>query len=120
MTLGTPLVRSGPGRLSKTADSAESESRGTAGGLDLKPSISGALAAFGLAHAPRLRNTHRLTLGPIMRVQWIIIVGAVGLAIAWWEASILAGYFTIVGCMILYGLRVISLQLGDPSELDSE
>jgi hypothetical protein len=59
-----------------------------------------------------------------MRLRWIIVAaGVVGLAVAWWEASFLAVYVAMIGCMILYGLRVISLQLGkreDPAEFDVE
>ena len=58
-----------------------------------------------------------------MRLRWIIVAGVVGLAIAWCEASFLAVYIAMIGCMILYGLRVISLQLGkcdDPAEFDVE
>jgi hypothetical protein len=57
-----------------------------------------------------------------MRLRWIIVAGVVGLAMAWCEASFLAVYIAMIGCMILYGLRVIS-QLGerdDPAEFDVE
>jgi hypothetical protein len=46
-----------------------------------------------------------------MRLRWIIVAGAVGLAIAWWLGSLIAAYVTAFGCMILYGLRLIILRL---------
>jgi hypothetical protein len=42
---------------------------------------------------------------------------------SWREASFFAAYVTIVGCMILYGLRMIDQQLDEPideSEADLE
>jgi hypothetical protein len=58
-----------------------------------------------------------------MRLRWIIVAGAVGLGVAWWEASLVAVYIAMIGCMILYGLRVISLQLDerdDALDLDDQ
>jgi hypothetical protein len=46
-----------------------------------------------------------------MRLRWIIVAGAVGLMIAWREASLVAVYVAMIGCMILYGLRAIRVQL---------
>ncbi len=64
-----------------------------------------------------------------MRLRWIIGVGAIGLMIAWWYQNFVAVYVTVSSCMILYILRVISLQLeerlqlekrNDPSEFDED
>jgi hypothetical protein len=58
----------------------------------------------------------------IMRFRWIIVVGAVDLVIAWWRENLTATYVAAISCMILYGLRVIGLQLEriKPSEFDIE
>jgi len=51
-----------------------------------------------------------------MRLRWIIVAGVVGLAVALWEATLLALYIAMIGCMILYALRKISLQLDAPDD----
>ena len=51
-----------------------------------------------------------------MRLRWIIVAGVIGLAVAWWFANIAAAFVTVFGCLILYGLRVISVQLDAPDD----
>jgi hypothetical protein len=53
-----------------------------------------------------------------MQLRWIIVAGAVGLAVAWWVANIAAAFVAVFGCMVLYGLRVISVQI-DRMQLDT-
>jgi hypothetical protein len=48
-----------------------------------------------------------------MRLRWIIVTGVDGFVVAWWEASFLVLYVGMIGCMILYGLREITLQLDE-------
>jgi hypothetical protein len=48
-----------------------------------------------------------------MQLRWIIVAGVAALVVAWWEASFLVLYVGMIGCMILYGLRKIILQLDE-------
>jgi hypothetical protein len=51
-----------------------------------------------------------------LRLRWLILVGAAGLAIAWWHANLTEAYVTIFSCLILYSLRLIQYRLEiDPS-----
>jgi hypothetical protein len=51
-----------------------------------------------------------------MRLRWIIIAGLIGLVVAWREASLVGLYIAMIGCMILYALRTISLQRDEYDE----
>jgi len=46
-----------------------------------------------------------------MRLRWIIAAGAAGLLFALWQENLVAFYFTCLGCMLMYALRMFSLAL---------
>jgi hypothetical protein len=46
-----------------------------------------------------------------MRLRWLILFGAIGMIVAWHHADLGAAYITVVGCLILRGLRIVQLRL---------
>ncbi|MDB5609708.1 MAG: hypothetical protein JWP25_6608 [Bradyrhizobium sp.] len=55
-----------------------------------------------------------------MRIRWIIVAGAIGLLIAWHFENLVAAYVAVFGCLILLGLRSISLKLDEGVDVDDD
>ena len=46
-----------------------------------------------------------------MPARWVIIALAIGMYLAWRDQNTIAGYLTVIGCTIAYGLRKIEWKL---------